>query len=60
MKPLIIQLLESKGMLIPESDYDELSELYESAKIQKQALDRSLLEDSDIAFKSVPGGDHVG
>ena len=59
MKPLFIQLLEAKGIPIHESDYQELTEIYEGFQLQKQGLDRSLLEESDIALKSIAGGDHI-
>ena len=59
MKPLIIQLLEAKGIPVPEKDYKELSELYEAIQLQKQMIDWSLLEERDIALKTIAGGDYI-
>lgn len=59
MKPLIIQLLETKGITVPSSDYNQLEEIWKSAQLQQKVIDNSLLAENDIAFKTIPGGDHV-
>lgn len=59
MKSVIIQFLESKGFNIPTRDYDILTERWKDLQMKKPALDELDLKVNDIAYKHIPGGDHI-
>lgn len=53
MKSLIIQLLEDKGLDIPEKDYDVLNDRWNGLRSMKQAFTHYDLQESDIDL--IPG-----
>ena len=59
MKKTIIRLLEDKGFKIPENDYNELTEFWNSIQLQKEGFDHSYLKESDIAISSIAGVDYI-
>lgn len=59
MKPLIVQLLEAKGLKVSEHTYKEKEELFEFINEQKKVLNKAHLGESDIGLKTIAGGDHI-
>lgn len=59
LKPLIVQILEEKGLRITEDKYAEMQNLFEFISYKKTMFDRNYLEDADLPIKNIAGGDHL-
>lgn len=59
MKPLVIQLLEVRGLKISENTYKEKEELFDFINEQKSILNKADLGESNIGLKTIAGGDHI-
>lgn len=58
MKPEIIELLEKKGLKIPERDFEELARHWADLQLLKRGFEADFPSESDIALHYLPGGDH--
>lgn len=56
MKSIVIQLLESRGIEVPEKDYQVLDERWEALQAMKRTFKQYDLKDADIAMTPVLGG----
>lgn len=59
LKPLVVEMLEARGLKISEETYQEKEELWDFIKASKQQLDKEDVEENPIALRSIPGGDHI-
>lgn len=58
MKPNVIQILETKGLRIPERDYEKLTKTWHQLKLQRNHLSEKSLKENDMALKYMAGDDH--
>lgn len=56
MKAAIIQLLMSKGLEVPQRDYELLAERWEAVQLKKRGFDQVELKEYDIALRPITGG----
>ena len=59
MKLFILDVLESKGVIVPREHLDELATRWQAIEDLKRETEQALLDDYDIALRNIPGGDHV-
>lgn len=59
MKPLVVELLEARGLQISKETYEEKKELWDFIQASKIRLSKQDVEENPIGLKSIPGGDHV-
>lgn len=59
MKPLIVQILEERGLKISEEKYAEMQNLFDFINFKITVFDKKHLEDADISIKNIAGGDHL-
>lgn len=59
MKPLIIQILEERGLKISEDKYLKMQEFFDFINLKEVSLDKSYLEENAISLKNISSGDHI-